>query len=185
VGRRGPAPLPAGVKLARGETRPSRVNYLAPQPRDSRPPLPQGMDAVARKVWLHVEREMAASGVIASADADVLRCYCEAVSRCMPGPPSRLYGSGVPWTGNVICGTRRRAIASPATTAVVARANAITAVRSRCMGSIFAPAVGASSMPAVAAQRSTVAQRAAPDVRLGPVRWRELLDVLESHALGK
>ncbi len=43
--------------------------------------MPQGMDEGAQKVWRRVVREMRGSGVILGADADVLRCYCEAVSR--------------------------------------------------------------------------------------------------------
>ena len=33
MGRRGPPKKPTGVKLAQGETRPSRVNFLEPAPR--------------------------------------------------------------------------------------------------------------------------------------------------------
>jgi len=80
VGRRGPAKVPAGVKLARGETRPSRVNYLEPQPPANAPAMPTDMDDRARAVWARVIAEMAPTGVIRGADADVLRCYCEAVS---------------------------------------------------------------------------------------------------------
>jgi P27 family predicted phage terminase small subunit len=81
VGRRGPAPTPTGVKLRNGETRPSRVNRLEPLPRHAAPAMPRGLDDVARKVWRRVVREMGGSDVILAADADVLRCYVEAVSR--------------------------------------------------------------------------------------------------------
>jgi P27 family predicted phage terminase small subunit len=81
VGRRRPAPTPTGVKLRQGETRPSRVNRLEPLPRRSAPQMPRGMDRDAQKVWRRVVREMRGSDVILGADADVLRCYCEAVSR--------------------------------------------------------------------------------------------------------
>jgi P27 family predicted phage terminase small subunit len=46
------------------------------------PAVPRGMDEAAQKVWRRVLREMRGSDVILGADADVLRCYCEAVSRC-------------------------------------------------------------------------------------------------------
>jgi P27 family predicted phage terminase small subunit len=39
------------------------------------------MDEAAQKVWRRVVREMRGTDVIANADADVLRCYCEAVAR--------------------------------------------------------------------------------------------------------
>jgi P27 family predicted phage terminase small subunit len=39
------------------------------------------MDDEAQKVWRRVVREMRGSDVIVGADADVLRCYCEAVAR--------------------------------------------------------------------------------------------------------
>jgi len=39
------------------------------------------MDDVAQQVWRRVMREMAGAGIITAADVDVLRCYCEAVSR--------------------------------------------------------------------------------------------------------
>jgi P27 family predicted phage terminase small subunit len=43
--------------------------------------MPKGMDEVAQQVWRRVVREMRGSDVILAADADVLRCYCEAVAR--------------------------------------------------------------------------------------------------------
>ena len=81
MGRRGPAPTPTGVKLRNGETRPSRVNRMEPLPRAGAPQMPRGMDDEAQKVWRRVVREMRGSDVIVGADADVLRCYCEAVAR--------------------------------------------------------------------------------------------------------
>ncbi len=39
------------------------------------------MDRDAQKVWRRVVREMRGSDVILAADADVLRCYVEAVAR--------------------------------------------------------------------------------------------------------
>ena len=81
MGRRGPAPTPTGVKLRQGETRPSRINRLEPLPRRAAPQMPRGMDRDAQKVWRRVVREMRGSDVILAADADVLRCYVEAVSR--------------------------------------------------------------------------------------------------------
>ena len=73
MGRRGPAPTPTAVKLARGETRPSRVNYDEPTPRRRPPTMPKDIDPEARKVWRRVLREMSETGVITAADADLLR----------------------------------------------------------------------------------------------------------------
>ena len=81
MGRRGPAPTPSAVKARQGETRPSRINGMEPLPRLAPPQMPRGMDEAAQRVWRRVLREMRGSDVILGADADVLRCYCEAVSR--------------------------------------------------------------------------------------------------------
>jgi len=80
MGRRGPTPAPPGVKRAKGETRPSRVNYEAPVPRQGKPRAPDDMKPYARKVWQHVLREMP-EGVIAKVDQYALRAYCESVMR--------------------------------------------------------------------------------------------------------
>ena len=81
MGRRGPAPTPTKVKLLRGETRPSRLNLREPLPSRDVPKMPADMDPEAKVVWRRVLRDMRHTGVIRAADADVLRCYCEAVSR--------------------------------------------------------------------------------------------------------
>jgi P27 family predicted phage terminase small subunit len=80
MGSRGPAPEPLEAKLARGETRPSRINVQAPKPRLRRPSMPREMDPVAKAVWRRTMREQA-QGLIRAVDADLLRAYCEAVSR--------------------------------------------------------------------------------------------------------
>ncbi len=81
MGRRGFPAAPGSVKLALGETRPSRVNFLEPSPRRRAPAMPKDMDDGAKAVWRRVLREMGHTEVIRAADADVLRCYCEAVSQ--------------------------------------------------------------------------------------------------------
>lgn len=81
MGRRGPAPVPTKVKRLRGETRPSRLNVHEPIPSADLPKMPADMDPDAKAVWRRVLRDMRHTGVIRAADADVLRCYCEAVSR--------------------------------------------------------------------------------------------------------
>ena len=93
MGRRGPAPTPTKVKILRGETRPSRVNYREPIPSSDVPKMPADMDAEAKVVWRRVISSMGHLGVIRVPDSDILRCYCEAVSRYAQA--ARLYaGSG-------------------------------------------------------------------------------------------
>ena len=79
MGRRGRAPAPAKVQLAKGETRPSRVNFMEPTPSQKPPKMPGDMDDKAKTVWKRVLREMGPSGIILGADHDILRAYCEAV----------------------------------------------------------------------------------------------------------
>ena len=81
MGLRGPAPAPTQVKLMRGETRPSRVNYREPSPPSGLPAMPADMSDEAKAVWRRVVENMGQTGVIRAVDLDVLRCYCEAVSR--------------------------------------------------------------------------------------------------------
>jgi hypothetical protein len=82
MGRRGPARTPDAIKLARGETRPSRLNGLEPLPRQGRmPAMPGDMDDEAKKAWRLVMRELRGAGVITGADAFVLRLFCDAWSR--------------------------------------------------------------------------------------------------------
>ena len=103
MGRRGPAPTPTKVKRLRGETRPSRLNNAEPIPSADLPKMPPDMDADAKAVWRRVIRDMRHTGVIRSADADVLRCYCEAVSRYAQA--ARLYAQSGPITrrdGNLV-----------------------------------------------------------------------------------
>ena len=93
LGRRGPAPTPTKVKILRGETRPSRVNYREPLPSANTPTMPTDMDPEAKAVWRAVMGSMGKTGVIRQPDAHILRCYCEAVSRYAQA--ARLYaGSG-------------------------------------------------------------------------------------------
>lgn len=80
MARRGPAPTPTALKLARGETRPSGLNYEEPTPRRRLPTMPKDIDPEARRVWRRVLREMGETRVVTAADADLLRAYCEAVA---------------------------------------------------------------------------------------------------------
>lgn len=79
MGRRGPAPEPAALRIAKGETRPSQLNRLEPIPRFAEPRAPRDMDKRAQAVWRYILREMRGTRTILAADAFVLRCFCEAV----------------------------------------------------------------------------------------------------------
>jgi P27 family predicted phage terminase small subunit len=58
--------------------------------------MPADMDPDAKAVWERVLRDMRQTRVIRSVDADVLRCYCEAVSRYVAA--ARLYAQTGPLT---------------------------------------------------------------------------------------
>ncbi len=77
MGRRGPPKTPTGVKLAQGETRPSRVNFLEPAPQRTAPIMPRDMDDRAKAVWQRVLAEMAtAEGIFAPT-----AMYCGATAK--------------------------------------------------------------------------------------------------------
>jgi P27 family predicted phage terminase small subunit len=82
------------VKLLRGETRPSRLNLAEPVPASDLPKMPADMDTAATVVWRRVLRDMRDTGVIRAPDTDILRCYCEAVSRYAEA--ARLYAASGP-----------------------------------------------------------------------------------------
>ena len=107
MGRRGPAPAPVAQKLAKGETRTSRLNHGEPLPRSRPPVMPKGLSPAVRAVWRHVLQEMP-EGVIVHADRDALRCYCEAVVRY------NQYAQDLADTGALVRGARNGdIIASP------------------------------------------------------------------------
>ena len=80
--------------MLRGETRPSHLNLREPMPSPDVPRMPADMDPDAKVVWRRVLRDMRHTGVIRAADADILRCYCEAVSRYAQA--ARLYAQSGP-----------------------------------------------------------------------------------------
>lgn len=81
MGQRGPASMPTRLKIIRGETRPSRVNYDEPMPTALHLQVPEDLSADAREVWVAVVQAVHHTGVLTSADVDTLRLYCEAVVR--------------------------------------------------------------------------------------------------------
>ena len=81
MGQRGPASMPTRLKIIRGETRPSRVNYDEPMPTALHLQVPDDLSADAREIWVAVVQAVHHTGVLTSADVDTLRLYCEAVVR--------------------------------------------------------------------------------------------------------
>lgn len=117
MGSRGPAPSPTKVKLLKGETRPSRVNYREPVPAAKGPRMPSDMTDRAKEVWRRIVRD-SPDGVIRSIDADALRCYVEAVDRYEQA--ARLYAQSGP-----LLNTRAGVVKNPLHQVVREQAEAI------------------------------------------------------------
>jgi len=81
VARNGRPPTPTALKILRGETRPSRINRQEPIPVGELVPVPDDLNDEAKVVWRRVVHAFGHTGVIRSADSDVMRLYCEAVAR--------------------------------------------------------------------------------------------------------
>lgn len=80
MGKRGPAPTPAKLKLLRGNPG-RRPVAVGPEPAEGLPVVRDGMSDEARVVWDRMIADFGATGVLTGVDADVLRVYCEAVVR--------------------------------------------------------------------------------------------------------
>jgi len=83
MGRRGPAPAPTAIKLAKGERRPSRVNYDEPRlptpaPDDLAPP--DGLVGEGRVEWERQIGVLIDSGVLTAADLKAFENYCRALT---------------------------------------------------------------------------------------------------------
>ena len=81
MGRGGKAPAPTNLRLLRGETRPSRINFDEPRPRDALPERPDWLSSAAVDEWERVLPELIAMRCARAADAIALAAYCEAVAR--------------------------------------------------------------------------------------------------------
>ena len=81
MGTRGPAPKPTRLKILAGETRPSVVNYAEPIPAGGPLTAPADLRPEARVVWERVVDSLGPTGVLTSADKDILRLYSEAFVR--------------------------------------------------------------------------------------------------------
>ena len=81
MGDRGPSRKPTELKILHGETRKERLNPNKPKPAAGGLTRPADMDDRAKRVWDRQVRAMRLTGVLTIVDTDVLRAYCEAVSR--------------------------------------------------------------------------------------------------------
>lgn len=81
MGRHGPKPKPTAIKLAKGETRPSRVNYdepELPEPHSLAPPA--GLVGEGRRIWSRLAVPLKEAGILRDADLEALEDYCRALT---------------------------------------------------------------------------------------------------------
>jgi phage terminase small subunit len=77
MGRFGPAPQPVALKIAKGERRPSRVNYdepTLPAARGTDPP--EGLTGAGLKEWLRIASMLVEAGVLKEPDLPAMEDYC-------------------------------------------------------------------------------------------------------------
>jgi P27 family predicted phage terminase small subunit len=78
---KGFAPAPKAVKLAKGERRPSRVNYEEPElPPPSSLAAPIGLDGAGKKEWDRQVALLSDRGVLTDSDLVAFEDYCRALS---------------------------------------------------------------------------------------------------------
>lgn len=83
MGRRGPRPAPTALKLAKGERRPSRVNYEEPQlPAVQAAALapPTGLEGAGLAEWQRVAPLLSTAGVLKDTDLVALEDYCRTLT---------------------------------------------------------------------------------------------------------
>ena len=81
MGLRGPKPAPSDVKIAKGETRPSRINYDEPTfPRATQIDPPAGLRGAGLREWERIAPILQEAEVLRATDLNVLEDYCRALS---------------------------------------------------------------------------------------------------------
>lgn len=82
MGKRGPAPLPTAIKLAKGDRRPDRVNYDEPKldAPDSLEP-PAGLVGAGREEWEKLIGHLSDRGVLTVADLSAFEDYCRVLTQ--------------------------------------------------------------------------------------------------------
>jgi P27 family predicted phage terminase small subunit len=81
MGRRGQAPAPTAVKLARGETRPSRINSDEPVlPAPTTHASPKGLTGAGKAEWDAQLAILVERGVVTVADLTAFEDYCRSLT---------------------------------------------------------------------------------------------------------
>jgi len=80
VGRRGPAPKPAQLRLLDG-ARERDINHGAPIARDGKIETPEHLSDSVRLIFEYVVAELEHMGIASPSDVDSIVCYCEAVDK--------------------------------------------------------------------------------------------------------
>jgi P27 family predicted phage terminase small subunit len=81
MGLRGPKPKPTALKLAKGETRPSRVNYEEPElPAPTSLDPPAGLEGAGLVEWKLHAKSLTEAGVLRAADLAAFEDYCRALT---------------------------------------------------------------------------------------------------------
>lgn len=81
MGERGPKKTPSQLRLLRGETRPSQINYDQPVPPLVEPAMPDWFDDRHAAVWERECEQLRAMHMLHAADQDTLVVYVRAVLR--------------------------------------------------------------------------------------------------------
>lgn len=81
MGHRGPAAEPTAIKLAKGERRPSRVNYDEPQiDAPESHDAPKGLEGAGLEEWNEQIERLSERGVLTAADLTAFEDYCRALT---------------------------------------------------------------------------------------------------------
>ncbi len=81
MGRRGPKAAPTGLKLAKGERRPSRVNREEPRlPKPTALKPPSGLKGAGAIEWKRLAQRLVDRGVLTVADMTAFEEYCRTLT---------------------------------------------------------------------------------------------------------
>lgn len=82
MGRRGPAKTPTALANLRGDPGHRKKNRREPKPKASSPKdIPQSLDAVGRREWTRISKELHRLGLLTVVDRSALESVCHAYSK--------------------------------------------------------------------------------------------------------
>lgn len=81
MGRRGPPPKPAELKVIEGTFRPDRVAPYRPRPKVEIPSCPSWLGREAKREWRRITPHLEKLGLITQVDRSALAAYCQAYHR--------------------------------------------------------------------------------------------------------